>query len=623
MLALFIIGIFTVNIYELRSKDPKVVYFNEHIEIDQYFKDVDLENKYLQIQKYLNDLIRYEDIELQLENAKQFPFFEVTYSIDEINEFENYKSIFSDNIKEEIKILSTYSKYLNEILYYDSYIDNVIESSQNIIKQPSYKSYPTWQKEVFDVIPDTYAKLVDISLKDTSYLAVERLESNPIVNLMTLLFISIIVLFVFNENQEKLILTTVNGRYKTLISKIVVSIFFTLIVQNAFLILNFLIFQFKYGLVNLNLFIQNVSYFYESPFYLTIKEYYILKLLFNSIVTTSLLLLLLAIISITHNIKLSIITYMVYIGLSGMSYYLIPSLSKYSLIKYINSYATLHFGEMIKNYIYFPIFNIPIFYNQGALVAVFVTILTSLIVVFKYYLETNKVSLKRFSLSQKFNEKTFSKVSLIYFENIKLMIFNKGILFIMLLLLINFSMVKNVFDNGISEYEKNRQEIYHKLESKSTEELDLFFDEVLNEYSLHKADFNELKYKDSLDEHDIKFIQEYHNNNSYYRTIEKMHEDYYKSGKQLVYASGFQFLISEDTYNQELMYSTLLLMFVSLTTSTIFNEDKINDQERLYIVSEKGNKNRRNSKFITIFIVLTGLFVIFNLSIYLSYNHFF
>lgn len=618
----FLIGLSAVNIYELRNDKPEVKYYKEHQQVTKYFDD-NSEDKYNKLNSYLELLIIYENLEQEINYSQIIPDYDVTYSSQELESYENFTPIFLDNIPQEKEMILSYINNLTQLLSYDEYVEEVVEQSLALKGQPAYQQYLEWQKDALSIMGETYQRLESTQIEDTSYLAVERLEENPFIIYTKLVFLIFLALLIFNEDQSQLILSTPKGRGISLGAKLFVFIVVMNLVSISFSIMNFMIFMLRYGSVNLNLPLQNVLAFYESPFKINILTYFILKTFYNIFMYGSILIIFLSLKTIVRNSKITLFIFLTYLAISGTMYYLIPPFSSMSIFKYINTFASINFKELTQTFTYFPMFSILIFKYQALVALILITLSVGLLIIYKNNYISQERSLNIQVLPDAFKARVLSKTKLLYYEMIKVFVIRKGVIFLILLLLYNGFMIKDIFDYGLNEHEQAKQLIYLSLQDKSDSEIDKYFSDVLLEYNEQKETFEKLRFKADLTTEEIVFMTDYLNSTPHYRQVEAIYDQYIAVDYQLVYPSGYRILISEDTYQKEILNSIALMLFVFIVFGGIFNEDQKNNQEILYRATYRGNRQRRNAKLILVFISVSLLYIVLNASEYFAYNHFY
>lgn len=356
-------------------------------------------------------------------------------------------STLENNYKDE-KVIAEYKKtlnYFNQISEFDDYIDSIVHSDEKGLNSLLYngKSFAAKNKEY---IKKEYIKKNVAQVKPVygNYVAIERSTNVGMQDVFLLFIILIISIILLTREKEsgmiKLQKANINGRTRQILSKQAVSIIVTsvlsVIIYGETFVVNILL----YGTSSLQAPIQSVNGFFASTLKINVMQYI---LLFTFFKTISLCVFVLIAYFISNIFKTTIPTCIAYssvVFIEYIFYVSIGSFSNISVLKYFNICSILNVKDYTKSYTNLNIFNNLIPYGKGiAFEIAFLIILALIINIFIFNKTKNDRKIKTLSIF-----KTKKNHSLYCHEMYKTLIYNKMLLMLIVVTIIQVFTYKNI-----------------------------------------------------------------------------------------------------------------------------------------------------------------------------------
>ena len=302
-----------------------------------------------------------------------------------------------------------------------------------------------------------------------------------VTDIFIILIIFVISTIIIYEEREKNLLTliksTKNGRTKTIISKIIVTMISIIIISLSMYAINFIYYGIHIGYGNLSYSLQSLNPFSYSTLQINIMQYLILFIITKIAVFFAISLIILLISSIAKNNVSSYIVFIAIFGISFVLYKTIDPISKYNVFRVINIINLIDTNKIYENYMNLQIFgfmeNVLVLSIYSVIILV-VTLSLSNILIFnkKKDLQIREsYILRKIKQIDIYKARIFSKVFTA--EVYKLLITNKVLVIIILFAILqtyNYKTTNKAISFNESIY-KNYMQI---LSGKLTEEKEKF-----------------------------------------------------------------------------------------------------------------------------------------------------
>lgn len=496
------------------------------------------------------------------------------------------------------------NKYIDEVLNISDnhkiYVGNINDKGNSYLKKH-------------------YSKFNDYDLGLENTMAIQ-VYSDQFFSGFALIIIGIIVVNHFFEVEassglDSVCVLTRNGGKKVTFYKFMVLV---IIILSASFILNLffiLASQFLLGFVNLNLPLQNVIAFFESPYAISITEMMIATTLNMSLIAIGLSSLYWVFTKNIGNHVLSILLVLLIIFLEGVLYYSISPHSSINILRNVNIFAMLFPKNIVGK---LNAYNVGFIVSslQITLILCFVLIPINLCILLH---QSDKLWGKK-NLNWSLPFFKGSHVKILLHEIFKVMIISSGTVIIMLFLgyFINNSKVEKIDFSGVIYY-------YEKIGTNVNAESEAIIDEIFLNFSLKEDEFKEVSslYEKGLIPHQEyttaqdNYIQQINDFQNFQYFVEDYNNAY---SNNIQFSSGFQAIFGMNTQERDIIYGLLSLVAIVLLLSNIHGIDRNNSEDDLYSMNIKNNFVRLKSKiYIGIVIaVLITLIVTFLDTYYFS-----
>ena len=555
--------------------------------------------------------------------------------------FESEKVVFDQSFITEYNLFVTTDEYEQMYIYFDIYnnlydyyinthgyndyvyevLDNVDTYSSGILsKNMSLENKINLKKE-----GNLFNNLTNIELKDTNYLGFDLFISS---NSSTILMILVIILLIINSfyiddntHMDTLIKITNNGRKKTAIGKIVAILLIAIALQIIFIITSLIMYQIVFGLIDFRAPIQSIPLLYNSPYKLLISEYIVIVTIIKIFAITTITSLFIMIYKVCKYKVITILIYMIIIGVSLLMYMNIQTVDHNNVLKFINIFTLLNANELLmfyKGYILLGVYQ-PLTIWVSVIFCLITMISFILYLCFYSKNYERKITFKTINLS-----KLYANTNLLVHESYKLLITNKTLLIVLCLLFTqlyfynesrlatyqidhedNVSEAYNIYGGYMDEVkfaEFERHNEYYTLK-------DLEMDVISQKYSNNEID--DLQYSDAIENYlnDTKgksmFLQVY---------------SAYEGQEHLVYTKGYRAIFSFNTSAREVRSTIFLMLSIIVLLFSIYTSDYKSGDKSIYDITKKGRLCKMNKRIIISVISCTLLILVYSLIEFIFFN---
>ncbi|MDF2537945.1 MAG: hypothetical protein K0S76_966 [Herbinix sp.] len=364
--------------------------------------------------------------------------------IDELNSREDAGAYLTEETESALVAMDFYrydnfreiGKEYDQIASYQEYLKNIKRQSLLITKSAIFSQPGTFSYRNALATEKAFEPLSDVVPVLDYSSGINAVSDNIFSDMAAVLAIFLTVVFlVLREkatNITALLKTTVHGRTRSLIAKVIavfsICFLITIILQMS----NIVLAGSFCGLGDLSRPLQSVYQFGASVIEVSVIQYLIMLILgkFFTLFAFSMILFAIAIIS-RRDIPVFVVSFIIG-ALSGVGYLLISEQSYLNIFKHINLVGFLHFTPILKRYMNVNLFGFPInlLWIYGVLIITALTV-GSLISVRTYSVQRN-LGYRNFTLIKRRQWKRIrDKSSIILFELKKSLLVNKAALILM------------------------------------------------------------------------------------------------------------------------------------------------------------------------------------------------
>lgn len=565
--------------------------------------------------KVINDSL--ETIKVKIDEISLYEQFEVYKSLPDfaLNKKDFYNPIFNDinfiieyesikkiDVWSEKNLYSELYNYYNLLNDYPSYVQQVRKNIGYLKNQPIWSLYSNSKMEYYHNLDEMYAELSDVKPISINYISFEKLllfNSNII-----LLIVGVYIFFmIFNieekEQMNELLLVLPNGRTKTTIHKLLLLIAVMICIGVVVSILEIFITQSLFGSINWNAPVQSVPSLVTVPYNISLINWYLLRILFQTLGVTVLSLLFGMFYYIFKNRKIGIFFYTLMLIIGAITYLLISDNMSISWIKYLNPFVLTQLSFLLKEYRSFDIWEYSISLASVVSILIITLLIFSIAIIIKKRVALTKLEWSLKLKTMKSNHEYFEKLGIYGHELHKLLIVQKGWFIIVLVFIMQGYFTYQTVSN-ISSFENQRQlaEYYFKHGGQlDQEKINWIEDEYLKYQQLQ----NNLVL--ASNNYQTNRISEY----EYYMIVDKYIEqsneksiflefyDHYQrlNSENLIYPNGYQALFSMNTPSRDSRNSLIMMIGLIFLLSPIVSQDAESNLGKLFKITKYGNLSLR------------------------------
>lgn len=513
---------------------------------------------------------------------------------------------------------------------YTNVIEERIEAIDNLNGVAFFNNGNAFQNNVFESDIEVYSQIKDRTVSyEVSYGVNTAIENFFTVGCIAVLML-IVSMYIISDEKSKglyiIINTTQKGRGNTIVAKIFIMATTSVVITTLFYCSNLIVGGFKYGICNLNSYIQSLQGYLYSTLNVSIWQYLLLFLLVQilAVLVFALLTSLICLIA-----KSNIISYIVVAGIIGAEvglYFLVSSDSPVNFLHFINLICAVNVTPLFKNSQYLNFFTQPVFANLGLIVALLIIIASLVVVLYITFTNQKSANWGKSNIFAKFSGKFFNKkqysTNVFVSEMKRVFIKSRILLIIIAVLLVQqtiISFTPQKYDENEVRYhqyilnfggeltQSKETQIYNEINSVKGVEKTL--EDLKEQYESGKFDYNQ--YIDLCD----KYQKEQAKLPAVLRLEKQMEYLNENNISYLIYETKYNDIFCKDSYNSDCINSIILAIMLVLCISQMFSNDNAIGMSNLI----RGTANGRGRIFCCRAIITSIIGICSCLVVYVPY----
>ena len=499
----------------------------------------------------------------------------------------------------------------NHVTEYEEYINTILEQGDNLLGISIFQDVDSYSYKNIKKTYNDYNKISNVKLIRGDYQSVESVFEFSFAE-VACAFFAIIIVWSFFEDEKKglktIVYSTCEGRHKLAFKRIGIlafsSVLFVLFIYLLILGISLIV----YGMPDtLSAPIQSLLCCKSFTGEVSIWMYFLVFVFVHILKTICFGMLVWMVMCFNKNRVVSIGVLLVILIVEGVLCFKIPVQSSYVILKYINVFRLIYFGEILSKYENISVFGDPVSVCNAFLIFVVVLILiaSAVCVIISHFKKTIRIPNRMEMRVIKFCDaiiksvhRILSNMNLFQMEIYKLLINQKGIIVLFVWIVLLFSQVdsNNVFLMG----NKNAMsEIYEEYSGVDDDRLREYFEtnySKLSDFQIQKID-EQLSYIDRVKREqdiDVWFMDQ-------------------KPYNVLWSENG---LYLESEYEKQEIYGILVVALIVLLPWNVFAYDNTCGLKKVIHSTIKGRDKLFNLKVGTVFVIaFVSCFIVYGIEL--------
>lgn len=380
---------------------------------------------------------------------------------------------YTDFLLAEWRLFNDAYEQCDNVTSYTAHLDYLIEQAERLGHFSIFSGRSNFEKLSIDKTIQAYEKLYDTEPRIIDSVGINALLDFSVRDLM-LLFSGILASFIliYDEKRKgtiRLIVVTKNGRFPLALSK-AASLLIWVIASSIMLFLSsYLVFYFKYGVMDFSAPIQSVSGYINSTMQISIGGMIAINECIKLLGVYAIVLTLAAMFSNKHSLAWAGIV-CAFLGAGGLLYAVIPANSIYNIFKYANVGGLIAFTKNVKRHYNVNLLGIPL--NVIYLIVLFLVVMLIISAVIFIFIFT-KTRFQNTVWKFDFKRSRPPKISIFRSELYRSIFINGGIYVLIILSAVQVY----EYDKYNVPYDENRgyyNEYLQKIDAMSLDEVGVF-----------------------------------------------------------------------------------------------------------------------------------------------------
>lgn len=562
--------------------------------------------------EFVQEILNYEN----WEDQKRAEIFRETALAAQPGVFEEYFSLYQSGeylcytgtLEQEQNLIEEVWQEAQTVFSYEEYL-NQIQENQNVLSGISIFQAEEEEEDFTSrnvkKSGEDYKKLTDIEISFIPERGIRSVLENSLSDLLLILLIFLLVgMTVYEEKTKQLFFVTratKRGHLNAIAARLAMLFFSCMLLSVIIYGSNFLYFERTLGIGNWGRSIQSVACYRESTLHLSVGEFLLLGVFTKAIIGFGIGILVLLFFMEAKHAAVPYLTGIAVLGISFLLFWLIPAVSKWNWLKYMNAAGLLRVESLYGGYTNLNFMGYPLSRLAASWCFLGIWILFGIFLNFLFFCRGRNLMMKKGKGLPKLP--FLEHNSLFLHENYKILIMNKaGIILFLFVILLGYQNLSREY--RITPSENYYRSMMQQLEGNLTEEKETMIQEEQKRYEKAFAELDRID--EMINSGEISreagesMKMPYYNEVAYYSTfcrVEKQYNHVRETQGQFIYDTGYEYLLGyRDNHFHVLIL--LLVMGLLFAFSNVYTMERQKETWGILSATEKGRKKISRCKML-------------------------